>query len=126
MGLIQRALQELRRRKQTRDPTDVDALRVEFQDRYHSFKLLLNANNKALDIMADVEHALAGGRPFGMAFIRAACTSVSVNVFNMVKHLDRLAPDKYQDLYSAHDGVQEAVDQLLARTICTDERGTDA
>ncbi len=104
MGLIQRALQELRRRKQSREPTDVDALRVEFQDRYHSFKLLLNANNKALDIMADIEQALTGGRPFGMAFVRAACTSVSVNVFNMVKYLDRLAPDKYKDLYPVHAG----------------------
>ena len=114
MGLIQRALQELRKRKRSQEPTDVDALRVEFQDRYHSFKLLLNANNKALDIMADIEQALTGGRPFGMAFVRAACTSVSVNVFNMVKYLDRLAPDKYKDLYPVHDRLQKSVDQLLA------------
>lgn len=123
MELIQKALQKLKRKKQAREPTDVDALRVEFQDRYHSFKLLLNANNKALDIMADIEHALAGGRPFGMAFIRAACTSVSVNVFNMVKHLDRLAPEKYKDLYPAYHHIQETIDQLLApRKAPIDER----
>ena len=92
----------------------MDALRVEFQDRYHSFKLLLNANNKALDIMADIEHALAGARPFGMAFVRAACTSVSVNVFNMVKHLDRLAPEKYKDLYPVYHQLQQTIDTLLA------------
>jgi len=113
MEIIQRVLQKLRRKKQAREPTDADALRIEFQDRYHSFKLLLNANNKALDIMADIEHALAGGRPFGMAFIRAVCTSVSVNVFNMVKHLDRLAPEKYKDLYPAYHYLQETIDQLL-------------
>ena len=114
MGLIQRALQELKKRRRSQEPTDVDALRVEFQDRYHSFKLLLNANNKALDIMADIEQALTGGRPFGMAFVRAACTSVSVNVFNMVRYLNRLAPDKYRDLYPVHDRLQKVVDQLLA------------
>jgi pyruvate,water dikinase len=101
----------------------VDALRVEFQDRYHSFKLLLNANNKALDIMADIEHALAGARPFGMAFVRAACTSVSVNVFNMVKHLDRLAPEKYKDLYPVYHQLQQTIDTLLApQTAPIDQR----
>ena len=114
MELIQRALQKLIRKKQAPEPIDVDSLRVEFQDRYHSFKLLLNANNKALEIMADIEHALAGGRPFGMAFIRAACTSVAVNVFNMVKHLDRLASEKYKDLYPAYHHLQETIDRLLA------------
>ena len=113
MELIQRALRKLSRKKQAGEPADVDALRVEFQDRYHSFKLLLSANNKALDIMADIEQALAGGRPFGMAFIRAACTSVSVNVFNMVKYLNRLAPEKYKDLYPVYGNLQETIDQLL-------------
>jgi pyruvate,water dikinase len=114
MELIRRALQKLLRKKQAQEPSNVDALRVEFQDRYHSFKLLLNANNKALDIMADVEQTLAGGRPFGMAFIRAACTSVSVNVFNMIKQLDRLAPEKYSDLYPVYDHLQQTANQLLA------------
>lgn len=123
MELIQRALQKLKRKKPAREPTDVDALRVEFQDRYHSFKLLLNANNKALDIMADMEHALSGGRPFGMAFVRAACTSVSVNVFNMVKHLDRLAPEKYKDLYPVYHQLQQTIDKLLApQTAPIDQR----
>ena len=123
MELIQKVLQKLVRKKQFREAADVDALRVEFQDRYHSFKLLLNANNKALDVMADIEHALAGGRPFGMAFIRAACTSVSVSVFNMIKYLDRLAPEKYKDLYPAYNHLQETIEQLLApRKTSIDER----
>jgi pyruvate,water dikinase len=112
--LIQKALQKLIGKQQAGEPGDADSLRVEFQDRYHSFKLLLNANNKALDIMADIEHALAGGRPFGMAFIRAACTSIAVNVFNMIKYLDRLAPEKYRDLYSAYNHLQQTIDRLLA------------
>ena len=39
-------------------------LRAAFAARYHSFKLLLTANNKALEIMSDLEKALEGARPF--------------------------------------------------------------
>ena len=46
--------------KKGQAPEDVERLRVEFRQRYHSFKLLLGANSKALVIMADIEQALAG------------------------------------------------------------------
>ena len=44
-----------------RDPLDAieaERLRLAFKDRYHHFKLLLGANNQALQIMADIERAL--------------------------------------------------------------------
>ena len=45
--------------------------------------------------MSELEEARKGDRPFGMSFIRANCTAVSVNVFRMVKCMDQLAPCKY-------------------------------
>ena len=74
---------------------DAEALRTAFQTRYHNFKLLLSANNKALQIMSELEEARKGDTPFGMSFIRANCTAVSVNVFRMVQCMDQLAPGKY-------------------------------
>jgi pyruvate, water dikinase len=119
----------LRRIFTRRQPDDgpievnVDALRIEFRDRYHSFKLLLSANNKALEIMAGIEEALHGSRPFGMAFVRASCTSVSVNVFSMIRTIDRLAPGKYSGLFASFDGIQQGIDEILTRRkLIEDER----
>jgi len=51
---------------------------------------------------------------FGMSFIRANCTGVSVNVFNMIKYLDNLAPDKYGQLYTRFSDIQKKIDILLS------------
>jgi len=102
-------------REQPREAENIDALRIEFKDRYHSFKMLLSANNKALEIMADIEEALRGARPFGMTFVRAACTSVSVNVYSMVRHIENLAPGKYAELLSRFDHIQKSIDEVITR-----------
>ena len=94
---------------------DVEQLRMEFKERYHSFKLLLNANNRALEIMADMERALGGGQSFGMAFVRASCTAVSVNVFNMVKHIGKLAQDRYGELNGRFNDIRQKIDGLLSQ-----------
>jgi len=98
---------------QTAEPEDVEQLRVTFRSRYHNFKLLLNANNRALEIMAGIEKTLYGTLPFGMMFIRSNCTALSVNVFRMVKNLNDLAPGKYMALYARFDEIQKEIDQLL-------------
>jgi pyruvate,water dikinase len=77
-----------------------------FRDRYHLFKLLLNANNKALDIMAEIEEALKGSWPFGMLFVRSRCTSVSTSVFQIMKNLNDLAPGKYHALFDRFKAIQ--------------------
>jgi pyruvate,water dikinase len=102
-------------RDQAGEAENIDALRIEFKDRYHSFKLLLSANQKALEIMAAIEEALHGARPFGMTFVRAASTSVSVNVFSMVRHIENLAPGKYGGLMSRFDHIQKSIDEVLTR-----------
>ena len=58
-----------------------EELRIAFKERYNQFQLLLNANNQALDIMAEIEEALKGTQPFGMTFVRERCTRASTNVY---------------------------------------------
>lgn len=91
-----------------------DELRANFATRYHNFKLLITANNKAHEIRAELEKALEGAKPFDMSFVRSRCTALSVNVFRIIKHLDELAPGKYADLYSVFKQIQELVNESLS------------
>jgi pyruvate,water dikinase len=92
---------------------EVEDLRSDFKKRYHSFKLLLAANNKALELMSEMEQALSGGLPFGMAFIRAHCTGIGVNVFQMVRSMGDLAPERYQALPRRFKEIQAAINGEL-------------
>lgn len=97
-----------------RTPSDPEELRAAFKIRYHHFKLLLNANNKALEIMSDLEEALRGTRPFGMSFVRASSTAVCVNVFQMIRHLEALAPGKYAELSDRFHEIETAIQEILS------------
>lgn len=92
-----------------------EGLRTAFRERYHNFKLLLSANNKALEIMSEMEEALRGNRPFGMSFVRANSTAVLVNVFRIIKYLDELAPGRYMGLHPRFRDIQEEINRLLAQ-----------
>jgi len=85
--------------KEEEIPTNVEELRNDFKARYHHFKLLLSANNKSLEIMAEMEAALEGRYPFGMTFVRSRLTMVSAGVWQITRHLNELAPGKYEALY---------------------------
>ena len=95
-------------------PADVDALRLEFQSRYHQFKLLLSANNRALEIMTELEQALAGSLPFGMKFIRSRTMGAYTRVYQMVKHLHALAPGKYAALSARLDEIRQDLEALVS------------
>src|SRR3990172_7810869 len=95
--------------------SDPEALRAAFRARYHNFKLLLSANNKALEIMSEMEETLRGSRPFGMSFVRANATAISVNVFRIIKSLDELAPKQYLELYSRFQGIQDRIHRELTQ-----------
>ena len=112
MGVLDR-LTSLFRRGSKAEPQRPEELRLAFRDRYHLFKLLLNANNKALDIMAEMEEALKGTWPFGMSFVRSRCTSVSTSVFQIVKNLNDLAPGKYGVLLGRFKDIQMKINPYL-------------
>jgi len=89
-------------------------LRAAFASRYHHFKLLLSSNNKALEIMSDMEKALSGDRTFSMSYVRSQSTAAAVNVFSIVKNLDALAPEKYGELYGRLKEIRQGINETLA------------
>jgi len=123
MGGLPNILKMFFAKKRKKSTEEVEALRVDFKQRYHHFKLLLSANNKSLEIMADIEQILFGEKPFGMSYIRANCTAVSVNVFRMITNLERLAPGKYGALTGRFNEIKGGIDNLLVwKADMTDKR----
>ena len=118
-------LRDIFQKSQEPVPSEISAADLEstFKSRYHSFKLLLAANNKALEAMAQMEQALSGDKPFGMAFVQGHCTALLVNVFQMVKHLDELAPaqGRYVVLYERLREIQQRINGHLAQKKHQDE-----
>ena len=53
INIIQRIFQP----RKKLDHTRMEELRHEFKSRFQDFKLLLNANNQALETMAEIENA---------------------------------------------------------------------
>ena len=116
MGQVIKRIKDILYRKKILDDSEVEELRNAFQARYHFFKLLLNANNKALEVMTEMEEALRGDRPFGMTYVRALCTTVSTNVWQIVKNLNELAHGKYDELNSRFKAIQQEINPFIKPT----------
>ncbi len=97
------------------EPFDVEALRLDFKERYRNFQQLISANNKALELMAGIELALKGERPFGMTFVRSSATAIAVDVFRMVRKIMLLAPGKYDELEERFNQIQKAIEKILTK-----------
>jgi len=95
-------------------PSD-EELRALFAVRSQAFMRLLEANNKALEIMSDLEEALKGKAIFGMSFVRASATAIGVNVFKLVRALSELEPGRYEALFSRLAAIQAGIDEILDR-----------
>jgi pyruvate, water dikinase len=93
---------------------NMEELRQRFRSRLNEFQLLLAANNQALEAMTELETALAGDQPFGMAFVRSRTTAATAAVLRIIRHLDALAPGKYAALYSVFKSIQEDIAAVLA------------
>lgn len=92
---------------------EAERLRNDFRGRYHHFKLLLNANSKALEIMSEIESALRRGRPFGMSYVRSRCTRASTSVWQIIRNLNELTSGKYEELYNRFVLIQKKINPFL-------------
>ncbi len=103
----------LRNRGMQSSIEELEALRVLFKKRYWNFQRLLAANSKALRLMTHLEEALDGERQVSMSFIRATGTTLATTVFQIIRHMDSIAPDKYLPLFSQFKQIQLELGEVL-------------
>lgn len=66
--------------------------------KYSSFKALLENNNAALDVLAELEQLYYGGGMFNMAAVRDACGRLADATAGLVTMLDALTGKRHPDL----------------------------
>jgi pyruvate, water dikinase len=92
-----------------------DQIRLAFTRRYLNFKTLLSLNDKVLEIINEMEQALEGDQGFGMAFVRAHCTALSVNLFKIIQSLNAITEDRHKILFPVFDGIWARIDGELKK-----------
>lgn len=101
-------------RKEEPPPAEaMEEFRRAFRARFHAFKLLLNANNAALQLMAEMETTLHGQQSFGMTFVRSHATAACVNVFSLIRSLNELSGGKYPELMPVFEGIRNNIEAVL-------------
>lgn len=92
-----------------------EEIRLAFAHRYLNFKTLLSLNDKVLEIITEMEQALEGSDGFGMAFVRAHCTALSVNLFKIIQSLNEITGHQNKALFPVFDGIWAKIDQELKK-----------
>jgi len=115
MSYIKAYLKRRAEGKLQRAEQEKNAIRLAFTTRYLSFKTLLGLNDRVLEIINEMEQALEGSRGFGIAFIRADCTALSVNIYKIIQSLDEITEQKNEALLAVFDTIWAGVDHALKR-----------
>ena len=86
-----------------------------FQKKYASFKRLLAANNRTLEIIADLEHTVYENKPFTFRYIMAQIESLFVEVNNLISDLNELAGGRYTALARTSNTISNRIFSELLR-----------
>ncbi|WP_316897664.1 PEP/pyruvate-binding domain-containing protein [Pseudodesulfovibrio indicus] len=100
-------------RKKEKTPEERAEMRRVFATRYDHFRLLIQANTRAHELMGELEEALRGFTPYGMHFVRTLCTRISTAIYQMVRHMGELDPSGNADLVAAMQSINERIMEEL-------------
>ncbi len=85
-----------------------------FHRKYKSFKRLLKANNRALEIIADLEHTIYQDKPFTFMYAVSQVEALIMEVDSIARNLNVLSSQKYPELEAA---VQRISDKVLSELL---------
>lgn len=105
----------LRKRNKNLPEATKEEIRISLQKRYWQFKTLLRANNEIHEIMTDMGKIIKSGRSFGMSYIRANCTAISVNLYKIIENLNGISDNRYHELSDVSDGIWESIKADIER-----------
>jgi pyruvate, water dikinase len=75
------------------------------QQKFRSFKSLLAANNRALELINDLEHHFYQDKPFTLDHIVAQSEALIAEVFTIVEDLNALCEAKYAELFDVAEKI---------------------
>lgn len=100
-------------KKRQRSPEEIAEIRRTFAIRYDHFRLLIQANTRAHELIGELEEALRGFTPYGMQYVQTLCTRISTSIYKMVRHLGELTPQGYDELILAMESINEKIMAVL-------------
>jgi len=84
------------------------------QEKFQAFQSLLKANNRALEVMGDMEEKNSSGEYlFDRQYIRASYKQIRDKVFEMVEALNQMVPQRFSPLYDVFEQVDHKIQQMV-------------
>ncbi|MCS7199702.1 MAG: PEP-utilizing enzyme [Caldimicrobium sp.] len=85
-----------------------------FKKRYQKFLELTTANSMALEVMAELEDISRGNVPPSIDYLRSKCTTLTVNVYRMIKALEALSGRENTELEEIFSSITERLESILS------------
>jgi len=103
----------------SRDKTAHSAGNNLSQQKYHSFKSLLAANNHALELINDLEHHFYQDKPFTLDHIVTQTEALMAEVFTIVEDLNALSEAKHAELFDVAEktGIKILAELVSKKTL---------
>lgn len=94
-----------------------EKLKQLLKEKYSYFQKVLNENNRALSIMADLDEKLSGEYLFDMHYIKTTVNDVSERVLEIIRNLNALSDGKYFQLERIYHEIREKIENILSSKI---------
>ena len=101
--------------KEAEDP------RTSLQNKFASFRELLESNNQALAIMADMEEKASEDFLFDRGYLQQQVEHLREHISRLVSNLNQLSRDRYRDLVAVFARIQEEIDRYLVQAAAIPE-----
>jgi len=94
-------------------PSREDGGALSIKTVFRNFKEVLESNNRALEIIADMGDKLGGDYLFDINYIKSAYSELAGTVSNSLQNFDALTADKYLKLHEVSQRIDSQIKRLI-------------